>query len=352
MPRRVLFVIRGKLGDSLVLYAAVRRYVEQFPEDHVTLAIRRDYARLLEAEPGFTLLPFGSRLEMALRLAWLRASGAPFDVLAVLWGFGPAMRILARLVNARRRIYLNERFADLYPEWPTLPAEIALVDPAMHVIHCFEPRLSRPAALLVPSLAAARLAGPPPRAIGVVPVADELRRNFDPTTLDLLIGEVKRRHPGSPLRVFVNPVNRGSEAILAHRLPAGAELRRFSDLRAVVRQFCELEAWYGTDTGLYHLAVAMGIPATVFFGPTQPWKIAMPEQPEARWVRLAVLGQSHCDEKSCQRPLCLEQAVASFCGAAARTDIDATPGTCPLRAHPPDVLRAITLHESPDRQAR
>jgi hypothetical protein len=352
VPRRVLFVIRGKLGDSLVLYAAVRRYVEQFPGDRVVLAIRRDYARLLRDEPGFTLLPFGSRLEMIVRLAWLRAFSAPFDVLAVLWGFGPAIRIAARLVAARRRIYLNGRFADLYPEWPDLPDQITLVDPAMEVIRCFEPRLTRPEALLVPSLAAARFSGAPPCAIGVVPIADELRRNLEPSTLDLLVGEARRRHPGRPLRVFVNPVNRGAGAIVAHRLPAGAELRRFSDLRDVVREFGELEAWYGTDTGLYHLAVAMGIPATVFFGPTQPWKIVMPRQPEARWVRLAVLGQDHCEEKACTRPLCLEQAVASYCGGAARTALESTPRTCPLRAHPAQALTAITVHERTDRQAR
>ena len=115
MARRVLFVLRGKLGDTLILFMAVRRYVEQFPHDDVTLLVRKDYANLLEGERGFRRVPFASRLEMIARLAWLRVRGESFDVLAVLWGFGPPMRTIARLVAARRRIYLDARFADLYP---------------------------------------------------------------------------------------------------------------------------------------------------------------------------------------------------------------------------------------------
>ena len=51
MPaRRILFVIRGKLGDSLVLYAMVRAYIQAHPQDQVSLLIRRDYALLLKHE--------------------------------------------------------------------------------------------------------------------------------------------------------------------------------------------------------------------------------------------------------------------------------------------------------------
>ena len=313
MARRVLFVLRGKLGDTLILFMAVRRYVEQFAQDDVTLLVRKDYADLLAGERGFRLMPFGSRLEMVARLAWLRVRRESFDVLAVLWGFGPPMRTIAKLVAARRKIYLDGRFSDLYPEWPGMPPDGTLVEPAVRVIHCFEPRLDTPDRLQLPALAALREAGGD--AIGVVPVADELRRNFDPATLSALLGEVAVRHPGKPIRVFVNPVNTGAGRILESILPQGVELRRFSSLVDLLREYRMLAAWYGTDTGLYHLAVAMGIPATVFFGPTQPWKIVMPGQPGATWVRMQVLGGDHCEEKSCVQPLCVHQAVASFCQA-------------------------------------
>ena len=105
--------------------------------------------------------------------------------------------------------------------------------------------------------------------------------------------------------------------------------------------FRSLAAWYGTDTGLYHLAVACGIPATVFFGPTQPHKIVMPAQPDTKVYRLAVLGDKHCDEKSCARPLCLHANIAAFAHTQTTTRLDETPAGCPLRAHAPEALKRI-----------
>lgn len=348
MARSVLFVLRGKLGDTLILFMAVRRFAEQFPLDEITLLVRKDYARLLAGEHGVRLLPFGSRLEMIARLVWLRLRGVSYDVLAVLWGFGPPIRTIARLVAARRKIYVDGRFADLYPEWPELTAAATLVDPAVLVIRCFEPRLQKPDQLHLPSLA--RLRATAGDAIGVVPIADELRRNFDPATLSALLAEVVRRHPGKPVRVFVNPVNTGSAMIINAALPVGIELITFSSLADLLLEYRSLAAWYGTDTGLYHLAAAMGIPSTVFFGPTQPWKIVMAAQSRTTWVRMTVLGRDHCEEKSCARPLCVQGAVASFCGTAPPSTQDDTPAACPLRSHPAAALEAITVHENTHHQ--
>jgi hypothetical protein len=91
----------------------------------------------------------------------------------------------------------------------------------------------------------------------------------------------------------------------------------------------------------------MGIPATVLFGPTQPQKIVLPQQPDTTWVRLTVLGGEHCEVKDCARPLCLYQCVASFAGAACATAIADTPGECPLREFDPAALPEITLRHHP-----
>jgi ADP-heptose:LPS heptosyltransferase len=219
----------------------------------------------------------------------------------------------------------------------------------MKVIHCFEPSLQRPDRLSLPGLAAMRSADAD--AVAVVPIADEQRRNFDPSTLTMLLGEVSRRHPGKAIRIFVNPVNVGAEAILNMKLPEGTELRSFSSLLDIVKEYRHISAWYGTDTGLFHLAVAMGLPAVVFFGPTQPWKIVMPAQPEATWVRLRILGDSHCEEKKCTRPLCLRQAVATFCNTSPSDALADTPFSCPLREHPIELIPPIRVHENTHRQA-
>ena len=338
MSRRILFAIRSKLGDTLISYQAVRAYADAHPRDEVTLITRAAYANLLRDEAGIRVIGFSSRISMAWKLLWMRCTRPAFDVLAVLWGSGPRIARLGALTHARRKIAWTNRFAPRMFEQGALRADHWLIDPAVSVIRAFEPGFEAPRALAIPSLQARYWRNTGKRAIGIVPVADEARRNMDAATLAQLLTEVWRRHPGAPLRIFVNPDNVGLDALAAVALPPGCEVRKFTDLRDLVEQYMELAAWYGTDTGLYHLAVAIGIPATVFFGPTQPHKIVMPGQPGTRVYRLAALGDSHCDEKSCGRPLCLHASVAVWCGVQALTRLTDTAPGCPLRALPPAAL--------------
>lgn len=337
--RRVLFMIRTKLGDTLAAYASVRAFIDANPDWQTVLLVRKDYARLLEGEEGLRVIPFGNRAEMALRLLWEHAS---YDVLAVAWGQGPAVRWLARLVRARRRIHFQARHADLYPESPRLPADPDLFDAGWHVARMVARDFPKPATLCIPALvrryAAARREI---EVIGVVPFADELRKNFDAPSLRLLLDTLRARHPAARLRVLFNPRDRGSQVIRELAPPEQTELKPFSELRDLVEEYLQLSAWAGTDTGLFHLAAAMGIPATVFFGPTQPWKIVRPRQASTETVRVPVLRGEHCEVKSCQRPVCLHWAVAGWAASPAASTLAETPEGCPLRGH-----------EGPDRQAR
>lgn len=112
MPRRVLFVIRGKLGDTLVAFATVRRYADAFPDDQVTLLTRSGYAALLGEEKCVRVLGFSNRIGMLLLLLRLRLEPA-FDALLVLWGFGTPIAWIGRLVRARRKIYLDGRYSKI-----------------------------------------------------------------------------------------------------------------------------------------------------------------------------------------------------------------------------------------------
>jgi ADP-heptose:LPS heptosyltransferase len=174
---------------------------------------------------------------------------------------------------------------------------------------------------------------------------------MDAASLTALVERVRSLHPGRRVWILLNPSDRGADLVVPAPLPEGTEVRSFRNLADLVPLYRELGAWYGTDTGLYHLAAALGIPATVFFGPTQPRLIVMPGQPDVTAVRLTALGDTHCEEKGCDRPLCLHQAVATWCGAATATRLDETPAGCPLRAFPKERLPAVTLHENPRHQA-
>ena len=348
MSRRILFAIRSKLGDTLISYAAARAYVDAHPHDQVTLLTRADYAQLLAGETGLRVIGFGSRLGMMLRLWWMRLNEPAYDVLGVLWGSGKPIAAIGRLVRARRKIAWNRKFAPEIFEQGELPQDHALVVPALSVIQAFEPAQQAPRSVVIPSLAARYQTAQAQRTgqelVGVVPIADELRRNFDAPTLLILLAQVRARHPASGIRVYVNPRNHGAPELLQTTLPAGSEWRSFRDLADLLEQYMGLSAWYGTDTGLYHLAAAAGIPATVFFGPTQPHKIIMPAEPHTTWARLAMLGDTHCEQKACTRPCCLHQAVADFCAVPGPTLLSETPADCPLRAHDAARLADLRIH--------
>lgn len=348
MPRRVLFAIRGKLGDTLVAFATVRRYSDAFPEDDVTLLTRAGYAALLAGEKGIRVLGFSSRLSMFALLLKLRFERA-FDALLVVWGFGAPIQWIGRLARAKRKIYLDNRFGALFPEFADLSPDRLQSEPMWRVARIFEPALPQPDLLHIPSLAARRTAAP--AVIGVAPLADEPRRIMSAQTLANLVRMISIRHPGAPIRVFVNASDRGSAELVEAGLPEGAAFYYFPELEDLLRGFSDLAHLYCTDTGLYHLGAAMGIPATVFYGPTQPWKNMMPAQTGSRAIRLKVLGTAHCEEKACESPACIDGAVRSFSELENSTSLDAVPGDCPLRAFPPAQLTEIELHENPSRQA-
>jgi ADP-heptose:LPS heptosyltransferase len=350
--RRFLFVLRTKLGDTLIHFQTVQAFRARHPRDEVWLLVRRDYAPLLEGAPGVRFVFFGNRAELVARLLWLRIAAKPFDALAVLTGYGPAMLQIARFVRAPRRLYFDARFPEAYPEYPPAYEETSLVDRSWQTARLLDPELPKPHALALPALAARRA----PRAavegpIGVVPLANELRKNMDARALATLVERVRAVHPGRPVWILLNPSDRGAESVLGAPPPAGTEVKAFRNLSGLVPLYRELGAWYGTDTGLYHLAVALGIPAVVFFGPTQPRLIVMPEQPGVAAVRLVALGDAHCDEKACAQPVCLHQCVAVWCGERAAPRLAGTPAACPLRAAPAEALVADIVHEHPRHQA-
>jgi ADP-heptose:LPS heptosyltransferase len=347
--RRVLFVIRGKLGDTLSAYATVRAYAEAHPQDALTLLVRANYAPLFSGEAGLRLIGFSSRLAMFAKLLWLRWTEPPFDALLVLLGFGPPIRRLGRMVRAARKIYLDARFREVYPEWPALPPEHLQSEPAWRAARLFAPELAQPQRLQVPSLAARRQ---PAGVIGIAPVSDEPRRSMGPAVLRLLIEALARAHPGRALHVLVNRADADAQPLLAMAhaggLPAGAQFREFPRLDDLVAELARLEHLYATDTGLYHLAAAMDVPLTTYFGPTQPQRNGFPAQPALERVRIAALGGEHCEEKGCLRPVCLEIAVARHHGGEPPAHVlEERPSGCLLRAHAREDLRTLRVESAP-----
>jgi ADP-heptose:LPS heptosyltransferase len=336
-----LFVLRGKLGDSIAAYATVRAYADAYPADEVTLLVRANYAPLFEREAGIRVIGFASRLAMFAKLLWMRWAEPPFDALLVLLGAGPPIRRLGRMVRARRKIYLDGRFSGIYPEWPEIPEPHLQSEPAWRVARLYAPDLSQPQQSRIASLAALRQ---PDRVIGIAPVSDEPRRSMSAAVVHALIAALARQHPGCAIHVLINRADADAKDLLRAGLPASAQFREFPTLHALFEALSPLEHLHSTDTGLYHLAAAMGVPLTVYFGPTQPWRNTFAAQPALTRLRLAALGDEHCEEKGCLRPACLELAVAARIGARIESDVDGTPQACLLRRHARQELGRVKVH--------
>jgi ADP-heptose:LPS heptosyltransferase len=305
-------LVRGKLGDTLAAWASIRSYGDRHPDERIWVAVRKNYAFLFAEEPGVRLIPFASSLELFARLLRLRLGGK-LDKLAVIWGFGKQIPRIARLSGAPLKAYLDNRFGPVFNAIAPAQPNDYISDASWRVTRLLDPDLPRPLALSIPSLAARRRASTP-NAICIVPVADEARRTMGRQTLDELIATARQRFPGAPLQLLGNPQDKALQPLIAAGLPADVELKPFPELAQLVDALCHCRHLLTTDTGVYHLAAAMGVPATVFFGPTQPGKTVMPEQPEIIRMRVERLGNAHCEVKDCQQPYCLEQAVRRWGG--------------------------------------
>ncbi|MBI5751879.1 MAG: hypothetical protein HZA59_07015 [Hydrogenophilales bacterium] len=346
MRQRFLFVIRGKLGDSLVAFSVLRELLLRHPEFDATLIMRRNYLPLLAPAAGlsYSLIPYRGRVQCWWEVFKRRWWNGAWDACAVLWGTGENLAWLAQASSARRRLYLDDRYRGAFPEFPARAPHVRQVDPAWRVARLFDPALPKPEKLVLDGLAQRWRESGAKCAIGICPLSDEKRRNMSPDTLRQLLRKLAQAHPNTPLYVLLNP---GEEVLFPRDAPPSAQPRVFHTLDDLVNIYLELQAWYGTDTGLYHLAAGMGIPCTEFFGPTQPSSNAMPAQ-DNRPMRLAGLGEMHCEEKSCTSAVCLNQAIRNFCGIATPLALDATPAGCPLRALNEAQLTVNTLHENPD----
>lgn len=326
--RRVLFVIRDKLGDSLLAFATVRSYLDARPRDEVTVLMRQDYAQLVAGEAGFRLVRYRGGAQALLWAIGQRLWVPPYDAVVVLRGFGGRLAQIGRLLPARRKISFSATQRKVFAETPPPFADDdwPLIDASWRAAAILEPALPRPDSLDLPSL---YRDGREQRFIGICPVTDEKRKDLTPVGLACLVEHI-RSGSDLPIKILV----RGGGS--AFDLP-GCEVVEFGDLSRLCRLYRQMAAYYGADTGLYHLAVAMNIPATVVFGPTQPKRVILPRQ-RAASVRLSVLGDTHCDVKQCDRPLCVEQACANLMARHELLPQAGLPAQCPLRAFPAAAL--------------
>lgn len=329
LGKRIFVLVRDKLGESMFAFASLRAFALRNPNARIVLLARDAYAPLFPATPNVRVVRYRNSVQATLFCLGERLLGRRYDALAILKGYGKRTAKLCRLISARRRVSSNPLLDVPGMEILSGPdSEKRHYYPAWLTLKMLDPGLPFPDSLTFPQLAAMRDATAAD-AVAICPVSEEERRCFTPAALRHVVGLAARAHPGKRIRVLVR---NGSEQALLHGAhPEGVDIVRFQTLPTLLALFATSAHYYGTDSGLLHIALAMGMPATVIFGQSNPDHVVLPGQPGVRRIRLAGLGETVCPMDQCLRGDCIEWAAGNAVGGA--TDLQLQ-DFCPLNGLP------------------
>ncbi|MBU1236409.1 MAG: hypothetical protein KJ634_10405 [Gammaproteobacteria bacterium] len=290
--------------------------------------IRDAYAYPLANESELNVISFRTGVQARLLANWWRLTGRRFDVLGVMRGFGKRTLSLIREIPARRVIVHDQRLSaeatEIVHGDPIDTDNDPHYGPAWRIVRALNMEFPAPDRLHFPRLAA-RWQTRDKRFIVVCPLSDERRRNIPASAIESLYAHLRERHPDHQVLVLVR---RKGDLQALTRIPK-IPIREFLNMPRLVDLLLQSSHFYGTDTGLLHLAIAMGMPCTAFFGPTQPHRVLPVEQADISAWRAPILGDRHCDLKVCDNAVCIARAVSMMVDGE-DTASEPTRSGCPL----------------------
>jgi lipopolysaccharide heptosyltransferase III len=274
---RILFVTATRIGDAVLSTGLLAHLVARHPEARLTIAAGSPAAPLFAAVPGLERLIALDKRRWSLH--WLALYGAVvgrrWDLVvdlrgsALAWGlYAGERRVMAKGDAAEHRVRQLARLFALDPP----PAPQLWTTPAHDIA----------AAALVP-------AGGPVVAIG--PAANWRGKEWRAGRF----AELARRLtlpdgvlPGARVAVLAAAHERAQAEPLLAAIPAARRLDLVgrADLLTAAAAVRRCALFIGNDTGLMHIAAAIGTPTLGLFGPSPAAQYA-PWGPRAAFVRSA-----------------------------------------------------------------
>lgn len=276
MSAQEILVIRfGSLGDVVLTFPALALLGERFPAARIVVATKAAYAPLAAAHPAvdevMTISPGDSGLLATLGLGWRvrrRCFAAVYDlhgslrsrVVTALSGSPLRKRVGSRACD-RRLLVLGAHWRRLTGGASPPPPEPAWPAAALAAARTIDPH-HPPSALAFPDLALAaavdRRPGSAPLGVAVCPGARHATKCW-PHFRELAADLIAR---GNRVTVVLGPDDPW-EAV------EGAEVVR-GPLLELARTLARSDVAVGNDSGLTHVASAVGTPVVVLSGPTVP----------------------------------------------------------------------------------
>lgn len=255
---KILFVTATRIGDAVLSTGILNWLVAQTPDARVTIACGRPSAPLFEAFPRLErLLIIDKRPWSAHWLAlWAACVGTSWDLVVDLRGSALAWVLMAgRRVVYRRRdetVHGVQALASLFGLRPPPPP--SLWTTADH---------ERRAAGVIP---------PGGAVLGVGPTANWRAKEWPAARFVSLIEHLTGPRgllPGARVAVFGAAAERAAADPVLAAIPTERciDLVGTADLVTVAACLKRCDLYIGNDSGLMHMAAAMGTPTLGLFGP-------------------------------------------------------------------------------------
>jgi lipopolysaccharide heptosyltransferase II len=349
-PRKILVVRPRAAGDVLLATPILRALRERFPSAWISFAVRRNMTPLVAENPHANeilvmdahedrAIPLARRLAMRARF-YARLRSARFDWAIDLHG-GPRSAFVVFASGARRRVGYDTRgrryaYTHRVPRFelngddkPVVrravrinaamiePLGVSVRDDAL-VLRV--PEVSRERARL---FAESQNLGANGRPLVLVNAAAKWpTKAWAAERYATLAGRLAREH-GADVLIMWGP---GEKAVAESvRQSAGHERVRLApggDLGDAAALVARADLVAGTDSGISHMAAALGTPSVTLFGPTNPreWHAYDSARHVAIWhdVPCSFCNLTRCAWHACMKELTVERVLDACAAQLAR----------------------------------
>ena len=257
----ILFITNTRIGDAILSSGVLRHLVETYPSARFTVVCGQLPQSLFAATPRLArvIVLRKRRLDLHWWDLWREVKGTDWDVIVDL-----RRSFVSYFLRARSRHVIG-RANDKVHRVVHLSSVLKLASPAAPYIYV-APGHDDAARRLIPT-------GAPVLALAPVAAAPQKTwpaESFAVLARNLLAGPCA----GWRLALFGGPGDDTKLAPITDAFPAALRIFGEPDLLTVAAALKCCTAFIGNDSGLGHLAAAVGLPTLALFGPSDPVRYA------------------------------------------------------------------------------
>jgi len=266
--KKVLFITSNRIGDCVISSGVIREITRRIPDAQITVACGRPPAPFFRSAPNVERVIILDKKRLAGHWIdlWRQVVGAHWDMVIDIRGSA-----LCWLIPARRRVVYNRG-------WETGLRKVETISRMMDSAAPLDPEIFLDAravadrqAVLNPQLAAGSGPGP---IIALAPIAHQPGKSWPAERWGELVERLKAepRFDGWRFMAVGGPGDRApaTPALMAAG-SRGIDFIGKGDILASAAAIDVADLFVGNDSGLMHVAAALGRPTLGLFGPTEWW---------------------------------------------------------------------------------